>query len=191
MVSSGSASASEALLIGLMPYMDIELIGENTHGKYCGGYMLEADEWYEGVVETYAELAKKYPTEYSDFDTTFPEFSGWKNYVADWGIYVMISTYSDKNGNNPCRPNGLAPSIEVADEPRESYPLGDEREALLRAALTKAGKTDLAPLTGTSSRSVVRDFPKARLSHSSTVLDGKRILVKPDKGQTPRMLPMK
>ena len=39
-ISGNSASASEALLSGLMPYMDIELIGQQSHGKYCTGWML-------------------------------------------------------------------------------------------------------------------------------------------------------
>ena len=37
LIGSGSASASEALLGGLMPYMDVQLIGSQTHGKYCTG----------------------------------------------------------------------------------------------------------------------------------------------------------
>ena len=34
-----------------MPYMDVEVIGKQTHGKYCSGVMLEGKEWYEDLVE--------------------------------------------------------------------------------------------------------------------------------------------
>jgi carboxyl-terminal processing protease len=36
LTSSGSASASEAIICGLKPYMNVTLIGETTHGKYTG-----------------------------------------------------------------------------------------------------------------------------------------------------------
>lgn len=48
-ISGNSASASEALLSGLMPYMDIELIGQQSHGKYCTGWMLSAEDAYDKV----------------------------------------------------------------------------------------------------------------------------------------------
>ena len=41
LVTESSASASEAILVGLMPYMDIEIIGQPTHGKYCAGIMVK------------------------------------------------------------------------------------------------------------------------------------------------------
>ena len=65
LIGSGSASASEALLGGLMPYTNVRLIGTQTHGKYCTGWMLSAEEMYE-----------KCPQE-----------------LKNWGIYVMVSIY--------------------------------------------------------------------------------------------------
>ena len=53
LVTKQTASASEALLIGLKPYLDIEIIGETTSGKYCGGYNLSATDWYREQVDTY------------------------------------------------------------------------------------------------------------------------------------------
>ena len=40
-------AASEALLGGLMPYTNVRLIGTQTHGKYCTGWMLSAEDMYE------------------------------------------------------------------------------------------------------------------------------------------------
>jgi len=43
-VSKSSASASELVINGLIPYMDIILIGETTHGKYTASMTLHDEE---------------------------------------------------------------------------------------------------------------------------------------------------
>ena len=72
-VSSGSASASEGLLVGLGPYMDITLIGQQTYGKYCAGIMMSPEDLYGSNSEVdYSKISK-------------------------WGIYVMVSKFADKD----------------------------------------------------------------------------------------------
>jgi C-terminal processing protease CtpA/Prc len=45
MVTDGTASASEALITGLQPYMSTVLIGDSTYGKYTGMFLLyDTDE---------------------------------------------------------------------------------------------------------------------------------------------------
>ena len=39
-------------------------------------------------------------------------------------------------------PDGFTPDYEVSDSPAQGWELGDERETMLNAALTRAGKTD-------------------------------------------------
>lgn len=173
-VTENSASASEAILVGLMPYMDIEVIGEQTHGKYCSGIMWKGEEWFQDIVDNYKDNKM-------DFATKHPEFADWKKHIADWGIYVMINMYADKNGNNPCMPNGLKPDVEAADKFIEAYPLGDEREAMLNVALQRAGKTDLE--SRVASRSAT-PLPVGKvIKIQKNPLDGKRIytgdLIKP------------
>jgi len=166
-VDSGTASASESILVCLMPYMDIEVIGGRTHGKYCSGIMLKGADWYQDVVDNYKDNGKNFGREH-------PEFADWKRYIADWGIYVMISMYADKDGNNPCMPEGLVPDVEAEDLVEESYPLGDEREAMLNVALQRAGKTDVA--SRASSRSV-SSFPSGReIRVNRGMLEGRRIV---------------
>ena len=111
LIGSGSASASEALLGGLMPYMDVQLIGSQTHGKYCTGWMMAAKEAYK--------LCPKA--------------------IEDWGIYVMVSIYQNADGETPCMPDGMVPDVEVADVPLLPYRLGDINEPLLLEALIAAG----------------------------------------------------
>lgn len=112
LVSSGTASASESLIVCLMPFMDVEVIGEHTHGKYCTGVMLGPDDVYKNPAEA----------------------------IKKWGIYVMINKYTDRDGNNPCIPDGLTPDVECADNPMDGYLLGDENETMLKEALKRAGK---------------------------------------------------
>lgn len=119
-VSSGTASASESILVGLMPYVPIEIIGsENTHGKYCTGWVLSAPMWYTELTEQGKTPAG----------------------ISNWGFYVMISRYADKDGNCPIMPNGFTPTINAKDRPEDGYQLGDENETMLAAALQAAGKT--------------------------------------------------
>ena len=44
LTSSKTASASEATISGIKPYMDVVLVGGTTHGKYCGAALLVPDE---------------------------------------------------------------------------------------------------------------------------------------------------
>ncbi len=142
-VTGSSASASEALLVGLMPYMDVELIGENTYGKYCTGYILAADDVYSSI-----------PDE-----------------LDNWGIYVMVSRFADCNGDNPCMPDGIAPDIEAEDSVLDGYQLGDENETMLKAALTAAGKTDFAAKTRTAKSlpDCTLKFVPARTTHGMLI----------------------
>ena len=111
-ISENTASASEALLGGLMPYMDVQLIGEASYGKYCTGLMLSGEDTY----------------------TDCPEE------IKNWGIYVMVSIYQNAAGETPCMPDGMQPDIEAEDNPMLPYPLGDVNEPMLREALTQAGR---------------------------------------------------
>lgn len=166
LVTSGSASASESILVGLKPYLDIEIIGEKTHGKYCTGWILSATDWYESNKDLFKAGAD------------YEQYEKWATYAKNWGIYVMINRYADKNGDCPCMPNGFVPHIEVSDNPEEPYDLGDDREALLRKALEKAGYTDFTAKeeSDAASRSVRSSLGKPVPTVSRNPLDGKRIV---------------
>ena len=177
LVTSRTASASEATLVGLMPYMDVVVIGNRTGGKHCSGVMFEAREYYQDNEDYLAELKKKDVTAYNKFvDEYWKYYSGWKDYVGKWGLYVMISTYADKNGKNPCRPNGIVPDIEIKDNPIEPYALGDDREGMLRVALMEAGYTDFTPLPESKSRALSSSLG----APIPMKTEGKRILLKPE-----------
>ena len=119
LVTGSSASASESLICGLRPYMDVILIGEQTSGKYCAGYMIEAKSWYDSVKKSLGEdeYAKAVP------------------HVDNWGIYVMFSRYADCNGVTLSMPDGIAPDVEAEDDPLDGFALGDPQETMLAVAL--------------------------------------------------------
>lgn len=152
LVSDGTASASEGLLVGLDPYLDITIVGSQTHGKYCAGYMLSPKDFYS---ESYYQknLGKFTP-------------------IQSWGIYVMVSKFADKNGKNAAEPDGIMPGIKALDNPFDGYQLGDENETLLRAALTAAGKV----YTRASEPAAVPSFGLNRLEHRPGVLINRRKL---------------
>ena len=166
LVGEGTASASESILVCLMPYMDIEIIGTPTHGKYCTGYMLDGTDWYQNVEDGYKANGR-------DFGKEIPEFADWKKYMDNWGIYVMISMYADRDGNNPCMPDGLQPDVEAYDRVEEPYPLGDEREAMLNTALQRAGITGLE--VRAASRSLAQCQQGEAIHVRRSVLEGRRI----------------
>ncbi|WP_071147375.1 S41 family peptidase [Bacteroides ihuae] len=107
LVSGGTASASEATITGLSPYMSVKTIGEQTAGKYCGGIVFTPDMIYKSPDKA----------------------------LDNWGIYAMVYRYSDKNGNTPCMPDGFKPTYEVVDNFFDGYSMGDEAEPLLAKAL--------------------------------------------------------
>ena len=100
-------------LMRFMTPFGVRLIGTQTHGKYCTGWMLSAEDMYE-----------KCPQE-----------------LKNWGIYVMVSIYQNADGKTPCMPDGLIPDIQIEDDPIQAYQIGDVNEPLLKQALTEAGRS--------------------------------------------------
>lgn len=119
LVTGQTASASEALICGLVPYMDVTLIGSNTYGKFCGGYLLKSEEFYD-------YLASK--------ETKVDAVAG-KKATTGWGLYVIASRYADCNGATLSMPSGIPADIEALDTPRDGIQLGDPSETMLSYAL--------------------------------------------------------
>ena len=140
LIDSGTASASESLLVGLMPYLDITLIGQQTHGKFCTGITYGAQEWYDDYKDQIEAKMQSY-----------------KKDVENWGLYVMIGRYADKNGDCPAMPDGLKPAIPAEDRPDLGYDFGDERDPMLRQALILAGRSDLKAASTRASTSPAPD----------------------------------
>ena len=120
LTSGSSASASEALICGLKPYMDVVVIGAKTSGKYCAGVLVDAKEWYDDVKD---DLGK------GEYEKALP-------YVDNWGLYVMYARYADCHGRTLSMPDGIDPDVKVDDNPLDGFDLGDPRETMLATALS-------------------------------------------------------
>ena len=109
--TNGTASASELVTIGLKPYMNVTLVGENTYGKYTGMIVFrnEDDEYKELENWASAPIVMKYAnaTGYTDFrNGLVPDI-----YVEDDGLYFgyplgcpddpMIAAALDRIGGLP------------------------------------------------------------------------------------------
>ncbi|NDV47382.1 PDZ domain-containing protein [Paludibacter sp. 221] len=108
LTGNGTASASEATIIGLKPYLDVVLIGETTSGKYCGGVLLE------------------------------PENIGIKDSdLYDWGMYIMVYRFANKNGFPALTDvSGIAPNYYVEEDIiTNPVALGEQNEPLLAKAI--------------------------------------------------------
>ena len=138
LVTGSSASASESLICCLSPYMDVVVLGEQTSGKYCAGYLMSAPDWYDAVKKSMGE---------EEYTKALP-------YVDNWGIYVMYSRYADCNGVTLSMPDGIAPHYPVEDDPLDGRALGDSRETMLSAALSLIdGRTrSVEPISGSGPR---------------------------------------
>ena len=119
-VTGNSASASEAIICGLKPYMDVTLIGQQTYGKFTGGIFLPATTWFDTVTDSSIKVEEG------------------KAAIPTWGMYVIISRYADCNGVTLSMPDGIKPDYEMRDAPANPTPLGDPSEQMLSATLSIA-----------------------------------------------------
>ena len=108
MATWATASASELVITGLEPYMNVVHIGESTYGKYVGAYILPDDneEWAMlPIVMKYANA-----NGYTDF--------------AD-GLTPDYEVYDDLIYDDPS----------INDDLVYSYPLGNTSDAMTKKAI--------------------------------------------------------
>lgn len=132
-ITTGStASASEALICGLSPYMDLSTVGECSYGKFCGGYLIQAKDFFES-------LGKQKE------NTVDAEEGG--RLLDGWGIYVISSRYADKNGVTRSMPSGIPADYEASDYPLDGIQLGDPAEQMLSKVLELSTGLSASPST--------------------------------------------
>ncbi len=117
--SSRTASASELLINGLTPYIDLNQVGEATTGKYQASFLL--------------------------YDAPAPNFS--RNEANPAHTYAMLPlVFKTANvAGNTDYDNGLQPDVEISEDFSNLGTLGDPDEPLLAAALNQIFPTRAAP----------------------------------------------
>lgn len=113
LISGSSASASEFVIAGLLPYMNVTLIGTTSVGKNVGSITLY-DSPKSGYVEKGADLNPNHKYAMQPIISQLANSEGFTDYI-----------------------DGFDPNIEVdeVDYLGEFMPLGDPSEPLLAAAL--------------------------------------------------------
>ena len=142
LTTSDTASASEALICGLKPYMPVTLVGHTTHGKFCGGVLVKAPDWYKAV-------EKENPGKMNTQEAI--------GVLPQMGLYVIISRYADCNGVTLSMPDGIPAEIPADDKPWETTELGEPTENMLSVALQAI--TDIAPPAATTKASAPSPTP--------------------------------
>lgn len=112
LTSSGTASASEAIINGLKPYLDVVIIGDRTVGKNVGSRTL-----YDSPESDFTEKSKANP-------------------AHKYALQPLTTKIVNADGFGEYE-NGFAPDIEIQelDYILDLKPLGDPEEPLLHAAL--------------------------------------------------------
>lgn len=108
LTTSGTASASEATISGLMPYMQVIKIGEKSHGKYCG-----------------AALLQPY---LSDGKTLDP-------LIKNWMLSEVIYKFVNKDGFTDFK-DGISPDYPVKDDLFAALPFGDKNDPMVTKAIS-------------------------------------------------------
>ncbi|WP_442266716.1 S41 family peptidase [Tenacibaculum sp. ZS6-P6] len=103
-VTDRTASASELVINGLLPYMDVNLVGTKTVGKQVGSITLYDSD---------------------DYTKTGPNF----NNNHTWAMQPIVLEIQNKNGQN--EPNGYTPEVIIEEDVANLGVLGDPTEPLL------------------------------------------------------------
>lgn len=106
-VSENSASASELVINGLNPYIDVKLVGTQTYGKHVGSITLY------------------------DSDNYSRNGSNLKNHT--WAMQPIVLEIQNKDGKNA--PEGFIPEVVLEEDPGNLGVLGDPTEPLLERTI--------------------------------------------------------
>lgn len=144
LTSKGTASASEATLVGLRPYLGDKLvhIGTTTHGKYVGGIDWTPEDLAGSNIYTAKEAAE----------------------IKDWELMVIIYKYVSSSGETDFT-NGLTPANNnIAEEVKEGYlpdlkPLGSKEDPLVAKALERITGNAPAQSRSTSVQIPAKELP--------------------------------
>ena len=107
-VSENTASASELIINGLKPYINVKLVGTQTYGKHVGSITLYDSE---------------------NFSKNGPDFR--KNHT--YAMQPIVLEIQNKNGEN--KPEGFIPDIIINEDPSNLGILGDVDEPLLKRTI--------------------------------------------------------
>lgn len=131
-VSDNTASASELLINGLRPYMNVKVIGINTEGKYTGSATIK--DWDE---------------------------NGNVNPNHKYAMQPIIVKYSNSAGVSDYV-DGLTPDIKAEEDIANLLPFGDPNETLLSLALADMKGISITSMTLKSAKIGLTKFAESQ-----------------------------
>lgn len=132
LTTGSTASASEATISGLMPYMDVIKIGSATYGKYCGAALLM-------------------PTDSN---------GNRDSEIGNWLLSLVVYKFVNAEGFTEFK-NGIAPDYNVEDGGLlRGIPLGDESDPMVAKALSIIRGTTSAVPSDVHSADGIRMLPE-------------------------------
>jgi C-terminal processing protease CtpA/Prc len=120
-VSGETASASELVINGLKPYMNVKSVGTKTYGKYVASLTIKDYDSNDNLVTTHK-----------------------------YAMQPIVAKYANSLGVSDFV-NGLEPDITLKEDIGSMLPLGDENEILLKAVLDQIRGLKSQGLTNVSS----------------------------------------
>ena len=107
LTTGSTASASEATISGLSPYMDVVKVGQSTHGKYCGAALLVPTDAMGNEDEE----------------------------ISNWLLSLVIYKFVNIEGFTEFK-DGIAPDYEASDNGLlYGIPLGDPNDPMIAKAI--------------------------------------------------------
>lgn len=129
----GTASAAELTITGLQPYMNVEMVGDTTYGKYTASITIKPEDFYSDA------------STYTDF--------------KNWGLQPIVLRYANVNGITDFK-NGFAPAYLVSDELLPAQPLGDLSEPLLKKAVENITGVKITALKSATTKFRFEEFDR-------------------------------
>lgn len=131
-----SASASEYVINGLNPYIDVVQVGNYTSGKFQGSFTLHDSP---------------------NFSLTDDNGNNHVNPNHKYAIQPLVLKYANKNGVSDFK-DGLAPDITVVEDIANLGVLGDPSETLLKAAINAILGNPQEATTSTQKKMMTGEF---------------------------------
>ncbi|NDV66298.1 S41 family peptidase [Bacteroides sp. 224] len=148
-----TASASEATILALRPYMEVVHIGERTLGKFCGGLTITPEDYFKEF-----KLGKD-----SDIEG-----------VENWEATIMVYKFSNINGESA--QGGIAPTYEKekVDSAIDLFfkPLGSPEDPMTQIAvsLIETGKLPVRKSTRSILLPEIKDYKISSKNKSEMII---------------------
>ncbi|AZQ61764.1 hypothetical protein EI427_05800 [Flammeovirga pectinis] len=130
LASEGTASSSELMINGLKPFMDVQVIGQNTYGKPVGSYGFENNGFIYSVISLKilnandeGEYFDGLPTNQEAVDDVFFHWGDIREPMLHQALYMIMNGSYDQSAST-----ARVGQFEINDLKNKSFKLKEDRE---------------------------------------------------------------